>query len=103
MVRVSNRHVLGRPDLRTRQPSISSSTRSNCGLALRDASLRDVPQGKADRERACWNIQTNGSTSSTTRRNCFIGSPMVEMRNVTRLQPESLYVLRCSMHSRGEP
>ena len=64
--------------------------RSNGGLALRDASLRDVPQGKAGRERACWNIQTNGSTSSVTRRNCVIGSPMVEIRKVTRRQPCAL-------------
>ncbi len=34
--------------------------------------------------------QTNGSTSSVTRLNCAIGSPMVEIRKVTRLQPAAL-------------
>jgi hypothetical protein len=33
---------------------------------------------------------TNGRTSSVTRLNCAIGSPMVEIRNVTRLQPCAL-------------
>ena len=52
---------------------------------------------------AAITAHTNGSTSSATRRSCAIGSPIVEIRNVTRLQPLSLNRRRCSMQSRGEP